>query len=194
MPAGCACLVNHKYGRDGAATGKFLVLEFSFFRHRRQAGLQGGGCNLRPVAKRIGGRKSFIGFGALTGASYLSPPPPPFSCCQMPMPDMPWLKGKNRAGWGGILTLCVCCSSSPIAREEFGVVGPFFPPFLVQGHSHKTQQQRRKHLFCCGEADSSRHGKCCSSSSCCCCGDHFDSASLMYSQKGWEKRNLFSLL
>ena len=119
---------------------------WSFLFPSQEAGRPaGGGCNLRPVAKRIGGRKSFIGFGALTGASYLSLPP----LFMLPDADARYAlaERQKRAGWGGILTLCVCCSSSPIAREEFGVVGPFFPPFLVQGHSHKTQQQRRKHLF-----------------------------------------------
>ncbi len=47
----------------------------------------------------------------------------------------------------------------------------------------------RKGLFTCGEADRSRHGKCCSSS-CCCWGDHFHFTSLMYTQKGCEKKNL----
>ncbi len=43
----------------------------------------------------------------------------------------------------------------------------------------------------CGEADRSRHGKCCSSSCCCCCwGDHFHFTSLMYTQKGCEKKKL----
>ncbi len=52
---------------------------------------------------------------------------------------------------------------------------------------------RSRTLFTCGEADRSRHGKCCSSSSCCCCccmGDHFHFTSLMYTQKGCEKKNL----
>ncbi len=47
-------------------------------------------------------------------------------------------------------------------------------------------------IFTCGEADRSRQGKCCSSSSCCCCwGDHFHFTSLMYTQKGCEKKKNF---
>ncbi len=52
--------------------------------------------------------------------------------------------------------------------------------------------ERIESFFTCGEADRSRHGKCCSSCCCCCCcwGDHFHFTSLMYTQKGCEKKNL----
>ncbi len=47
-------------------------------------------------------------------------------------------------------------------------------------------------LFTCGEADRSRHGKCCSCCCCCCCwGDHSHFTSLMYTQKGCEKKKNF---
>ncbi len=73
--------------------------------------------------------------------------------------------------------------------------GGFFCPEHIALFPKNVEQQGGKNrslpLFTCGEADRSRHGKCCSSCCCCCCwGDHFHFTSLMYTQKGCEKKNL----
>ncbi len=83
---------------------------------------------------------------------------------------------------------CVCCAIGRwrYLRDDLTIAGPRERKgkrvWSLPGRGIAT-------LFTCGEADRSRHGKCCSSS-CCCWGDHFHFTSLMYTQKGFEKKNL----
>ncbi len=67
------------------------------------------------------------------------------------------------------------------------------PTSILVSASKATAIPSSSDLFTCGEADRSRHGKCCSSCCCCCCwGDHFHFTSLMYTQKGCEKKQTLS--
>ena len=117
----CKSQIWARWCRNGEVFG-FGVF---FFRHRRQAGLQQGGCNLRPVAKRIGGRKSFIGFGALTGASYLSLPP----LFMLPDADARYaLAERQKKSWLGRHSHSVCVLLLlPHSQRRVWCCGTFFP-------------------------------------------------------------------